>query len=273
MTGVTLFLYFCKREKEKDMKKILLGMAILASVTARAKTTYVPAYMSFIQIAEAGDTIRDNSTGRSLSLRSADGTFQIFVEHEDLSGERIKEIKRAKRAAGWMAVAAVVQGVSAAFSDNALQYTIRSNNTRVISELSAMYAGAAKADQTLAMDIWIENSSGHELLINDTDRGLTWYVQPHEALAISASNPDCIRLRISDLQHSHVRFATIAAGSSVDKAELKHEDADYWFITAYRRNADGTLEPLGGFERISKHDFSRELLNYKQLQEYIARHK
>lgn len=253
------------------MKKFLLIIlaAYAASVATRAKTTYVPAYMSYIHIVANGDTTSITGTDKSLSLPSEDGTFKIYVEHEDLTGERIKAIKRAKRKAGWMAAAAIMQGVSAAFSDNSLQYIVRSNNARTAAELSAMYAGIARTEQTLGMEVWIENNSDEDVMVNDTDRGLTWFIQPHEALTLNTNNPDCTRLRISDLHHQHVRFATVAAGSSVDKAELKHEDNDCWIITAYHRNADGTLEPLGGFERISKHDYSRHLMNYKQLQDYM----
>lgn len=255
------------------MKKLLLIALLAAATQAQGKTTYVPAYMSYIHITEHGDTLSAAGTDRSLSLQSADDAVRIFVEHEDLKGERVKAIKRAKRTAGWMAAMAVVQGISAVFSDNALQYMVRSSSAQAAAEISAMYAGIAKAEQTLDMEVWIENNTDDEMLINDTDRGLSWYIQPHEALALEANNPDCIRLRISDLHHRRVRFATIAAGSSVDKAELRHEDSDYWFITAYKRLPDGTTVPLGGFERISKHDYSRQLLNYKQLQEYLGKQK
>lgn len=255
------------------MKKIILVALLAAFTKAQGKTTYVPAYMSYIHIIENGDTLSATVTDRSLSLQSADDDVRIVVEHEDLTGERVKAIKRAKRTAGWMAAIAVVQGTSAAFSDNALQHMVRSGSARAAAELSAMYAGIAKAEKTLDMEVLVENNTVDEMLINDTDRGLSWYVQPHEALALKVNNPDCIRLRISDLNHRRVRFATIAAGSYVDKVELKHEDDDYWFITAYKRLPDGTTEPLGGFERISKHDYSRQLLNYKQLQEYLGKQK
>lgn len=253
------------------MKKLLLIALLTATTLAQAKTTYVPAYVSYIHIVEHGDTLSAAGIDRSLSLQSADDAVRIFVEHEDLTGERVKAIKRAKRTAGWMTAMAVGQGVSAAFSDNSLQYMVRSSSARAAAEIAAMYAGIAKAEQTLDMEVWVENNTSEEMLISDTDRGLSWYVQPHEALALKVNNPDCIRLRISDLHHRHVRFATVAAGSSVDKAELKHEDSEYWFITAYKRLSDGTLEPLGGFERISKHDYSRQLLNYKQIQEYLGK--
>lgn len=250
------------------MKNILIIAAVMAAVTAQAKTTYVPSYMSYIHIVNGGDTLQCANTDRQLELKDVNGMFMITIQHEDLSHERIKNIKRAKAAMGWATASAMLSGMSAAFSNNSLQYTVRRQQQYVASEIAAIYAGMSQAEQTLNMEVWIENTSGRELMVNDMERGLTWYILPGRSIQLATSNPDLLQLRISDLHHETVSYATVLAGSSVDKAELKYEDGDNWFVVAYKREADGTLKPLGGFEQISKKDYSRRLLNYKQLQDY-----
>lgn len=236
------------------------------------KTTYIPSYASYIHIVDHNDTLQVSNVERQLELADKGGMFRISIIHEDLSHERIKMIKRTKALSGWAAASSVLSGVSAALSRNNLQYFVRMQSSRIAGEISAMYAGIAMAEQTLDIEIWVENTSEQELMINDMERGLTWYILPHQGIQLSTNNPDLLRLRVSDLHHQHVSYATVTAGSAVDKAELKYEDDENWFIVAYKREADGTLTRLGGFEQISKKDYSRRLLNYRQIQEYQREH-
>ncbi len=252
------------------MKNFFVLMAVLSAMNASAKTTYIPAYTSYAHIIVRGDTVMATANKlRSMELLSPDGTYRITVQHEDLTQERVKAIKRVKRAMGWAMASAILGNVSAAFSDNSLQYSIGKSNASVANELAALYAGKAMAAQILGVEVWLENLTDDELIVSDCERGLTWYVQPRNALLLTTNNPDMVVLRVSDLLNKNVSFATIAAGSAVDKVELKHEDDDCWVIVAYERRPDGTLNPLGGFKYINKHDFSQRLINYRQFQDFL----
>lgn len=81
------------------------------------------------------------------------GMFTIRIEHEEVTKEKLKAIKRAKRAAGWMEFSAVMSGVSTAFSNNSLQYMVRSTNTQVAIELTDFYKANANAEQKLNIDM------------------------------------------------------------------------------------------------------------------------
>jgi len=234
-----------------------------------AKTAYVPYYTSYIHIVDNGDTIYKANNSREIEIRDKNQSFSIRIEHEDLSNERIKSIKRAKALSGWYGFSSVLSGVSTALSQNTVQYMVNRNNQFTSSTLSAMYAGIANAGLRLDMETWFENMSEEEMTVTDMERGLTWYIQPGQTMALKLNNPEVLQLRISDIHNKHVRYANIAAGSSADKAEVKYEDNDCWIIVAYKRESDGSLTPLGGFEYIDKKDFNRKLMNYKDLQDFL----
>ena len=57
-------------------------------------------YRSMIRIEQGNDTIFDTNKKISLELASGDAMFRVSVNHEDMTLEKIKEIKRSKAAAG-----------------------------------------------------------------------------------------------------------------------------------------------------------------------------
>lgn len=159
------------------MKKYLFFLLFLTvGIMVEAKTTYIPKYQSYIHIVNGLDTTAVSNILENLELAEEGGMFTIRIEHEEVTKEKVKAIKRTKRAAGWMEFSAVMSGVSTAFSNNSLQYMVRSTNTQVAIELTDFYKANANAEQKLNIDMWIDNTSGAELLVNDMERGLVWYV-------------------------------------------------------------------------------------------------
>ena len=124
------------------MKSFLLSSAFLliCLATTQAKTTYIPTYRSYIHIVTDGDTVSTSGNLTWTEMKDGGGMFEIGIEHEEVTREKVKAIKRAKAAAGWAAFATVLSGVSTALSDNSLQYYVRSENTRLTAELADMYA-------------------------------------------------------------------------------------------------------------------------------------
>ena len=84
--------------------RIILILFILPlSLAIQAKTTYIPTYRSFIQIKQGlNDSIIAESKLGRLDMTAQDGSFSITLVHEDVDKQKVKEIKRAKAAAGWM---------------------------------------------------------------------------------------------------------------------------------------------------------------------------
>lgn len=251
------------------MRKLVLILAVLISVvSAVAKTTYIPKYRTYIHIVDGSDTIVSFNIYRDLELKDKGDMFNIIVEHEDVTKEKVKAIKRAKRAAGWATFSAVMSGVSTAFSDNSLQYMVRSTNTQIATQIAEIYTENANAEQKLGINMWIENMKEEELLINDMERGLTWYIKPRQYLHFQLSNPDVLNFRISDIHNDHVRYVVITAGSVTYKKTIDWEDDAFWFAGSWKRLDENKPDVTHQYLRISKTDFTETVISSEAFNAY-----
>lgn len=249
----------------------------------QAKTTYIPTYRSFIQIKQNGnDSVMAQSKLDKLELMAQDGSFSITLIYEDVDKEKVKAIKRAKAAAGWMTFAALMSGVSAGFNatyyNNALTTYIDMRRTENIAVLSGFMHAVSKAEQRLTVDFFIDNLSDKELMVADLARGLTWFIQPHTSMQFSLANPGIERLRISDLHHSSVKYADIIGGNSVRKETIEWEDDDCWIVR--RADEDDSLEEDNSFSiqdysyyYIDKSSFDTREMPITELKEFKKTHK
>ena len=253
-------------------KLYLLLFFLLSGIPVIAKTTYIPKYRSYIHIVNGSDTSAVSNNMMDLRLNEDNNMFCIYLEHEDVTKEKVKAIKRAKRSAGWASFSAVMSGISTAFSQNSLQYLVRSTNTRIASQLADIYNTNANAEEKLLIDVWIANTSGEELMINDMERGLTWYVRPSQNLHLQLNNPDVANLRISDIHHNQVRYAMIAAGSVVMKRAIEWED-DYCWISAIMKNIGYEYQVLDKYVRISKDDYTETEMSIEEFKMYTKEAK
>lgn len=252
-------------------KILLIALPILMwSLAAIGKTTYIPTYRSYIHIVNGSDTVSVDGTLPELEMTEAGGLFTIRIEHEEVTKEKVKAIKRAKAAAGWMSISAVMSGASTSFSENTLQYYIRSSNTRLATDLAQMYIQDSRNEQKLGIDLLIENHTEAELVVNDMERGLTWYILPGQFVRFKANNPEAALLRISDIHNSFVRYVTGAAGSSVKKWEVSYEDDECWVVVVYEEGAFRSPETITGYRLISKEDFSERDMSAEEFTAFKA---
>ena len=135
-------------KKENKMKRLLLFSFVFFSLFVDAKTTYIPTYYSYLHIVTDCDTLAVTNNTDYLELTDPSGMFVIAIDHEEVTAEKVKAIKRAKRAAGWATFSAIVSGVSTAFSDNTLQYMVRSSYTQIATNLAGIYQANSIAQQT-----------------------------------------------------------------------------------------------------------------------------
>lgn len=235
----------------------LTAILLLASVAASAQTTYIPTYRSYLHIVTGNDTISVANNLDTLELAEPGGMFALRLDQEDVTKEKVKAIKRAKRAAGWATFSAIMSGISTAFSDNTLEYIVRRENTRMVAELADFYRANAKEKQILEIVMYVDNTSDHELMVCDMERGLTWWIQPRQTMRLKLNNPEVSNMRISDPQSTTVRFATVMAGSKVTKWEIDLETDEYWFSPVYRwENKPHDDANIIHYIRISKADYT-----------------
>ena len=241
------------------MKKVLVLMvAVVLQHVAQAKITYIPSYSNYLHIISGGDTVAVTNNLDTLELVDPEGMFVMMIDQEDVTKEKVKAIKRFKRAAGWAGFAAVMSGVSTAFSSNSLQYMVRSTNTKIATMLADIYTYNANEAQTLEINLWIENTTDGELMVNDMERGLTWYILPRQSLKLCLNNPEAACLRISDPQSHYVRYASALVGSKLTRCEIDLETEEYWYIPIYRPNTMYKIENLLKYVRIDKSNYAAE---------------
>ena len=255
---------------------------LLLCLAIQAKTTYIPTYRSFIQIKQnQNDSVMAQSNLEKLDLMAQDDSFSITILHEDVDKEKVKAIKRAKAAAGWMTFAAVMSGVSAGFNstyyNNALTTYIDMRRTENIAVLSGFMHDVAKAEQRLTIDFFIDNLSDGELMVADLARGLTWFIQPHTSMQFSLANPGIERLRISDLHHSSVKYADVIGGNSVRKETIEWEDDDCWNVRRYEGDSDEEENSSSiqeyRYHYIDKATFDSREMPVTELKEFKKTHK
>ena len=247
------------------MKRFLpLLCALFLSFAASAETTYLPTYRGYIHIVDGTDTVSVESPLTELVLSDTASSFTIHINHELVDEDKVEAIKRSKRTQLVMTVTSVVSGVPGGGIFTQLGNMIKKGSAALPGNLSEIYEQNMKSDQVLSINVWIDNNSDEELLINDTDRGLIWFLPAGQGMDLRMTNPDVIRLRISDLRHEHVRYAFITAGSSTKKYDVVYEDPDCW-IAEHRT----LLRQVTGYTRIFKADYATESLSIDQYKRYI----
>lgn len=263
-------------------KYYVILIAIALGLTVQGKTTYIPTYRSFIQIKQGlNDSIMAQSNLGNMDLTAQDGSFSITLIHEDVDKQKVKEIKRAKAAAGWMTFAAIMSGISAGFdatyNNNALTTYIGMRRTENMAVLSGFMHDVANAEQRLTIDFFIDNLSEEELMVADLARGLTWYILPHTSMQFSLANPGIERLRISNLYHASVKYVDILGGNSVRKETLEWEDDDCWIVVRYEyysnENENGSYLQPYRYYYIDKATFDSKEMSQVELKDFKKTHK
>lgn len=139
---------------------------------------------------------------------------------------------------------------------------VRSAYTSSATKLAAIFAAGAKAEQSLDIIVWIDNTTDDELMVCDMERGLTWWILPRQSMQLKLNNPEALLLRISDPQSHRVRYATVLAGNKMTKWEIDLETEEYWYSPVYREiNAPHDDKNLLHYIRISKLDYEEKKIS------------
>ena len=136
-------------------------------------------------------------------------------------------------------------------------------------KISVRDAENAKAEQVLEVEIWIDNNSDSELIVNDMIRGLVWYVQPHESIQFEVKNPEMANLRVSDLNNSNVEYVTVGVGSSIRKEFISYEDDDCWVADIYQKDLSVNEHRVPiAYNYINKTTYETKRLSIREYNEF-----
>lgn len=257
------------------MKRYTIILFLLCTLSAMSKTTYIPTYYGLIRIAMGTDTIATHDKTVFVGLISQDSTVAISINHEVVDADKVKAIKRARRIAGWATASAVLSGVSACLNTGntpaAAARRIESlRNMEISADLAKFAYAASDQEKVLQINFTIENLSDNEISVADMERGLVWYILPHQYLNLSSFNPDMANLRIANTDpfHQDVKYVVMEAGSSVSKQEIKYENEECWI---WERRRD--IWDLMGYTILYKTDFTKQNISVEEGEELIKQMK
>lgn len=164
--------------------------ALSLAPQAGAKTTYIPTYANRMIMIENGTADTTTNKAHALAMPSRDGLVTCTLAQQVVSQDLVRDIKRAKNAAGWAMVGAAFssfsEGMAKSQMDNGYynkgwameRYVDARENTNAQLAESAEAKRQAEELKTLLLDLVVRNNSAKEMLITDMDRGLVWFVLP-----------------------------------------------------------------------------------------------
>ena len=247
-------------------RSVITFLLLIGCLSIVGKTTYIPTYHSYIHIKHGEDTVSISGNRISLEMPSFDKRFTVSVHHEDVTHEKVKAIKRAKAAAGWSMFTTVMSTIAPGRRGSLFSQI---QDIRQASMLTKLDAENAKAEQVLEVEIWIDNNSDSELIVNDMIRGLVWYVQPHESIQFEVKNPEMANLRVSDLNNSNVEYVTVGVGSSIRKEFISYEDDDCWVADIYQKDLSVNEHRVPiAYNYINKTTYETKRLSIREYNEF-----
>ena len=231
------------------MKRIALLAAFVALVmTSHAKTTYIPTYSNRIIVIENGQIDSLVNQRQILQMDSKDNLITCSLVQQVVSGDLVKAIKQAKRAAGWMAVASGLSAGGSTFSEVQM-FRGRPKGGEIVGyvegrqlsgELAASSSEAyAQAEElkTLMVDLVVKNNSDKEMLITDMDRGLVWFVLPKQETVLPLAKGEEGHFRISSCAplDENVKYINASAYSNLEKYTIALETDLFWYVPISER--------------------------------------
>lgn len=95
------------------MRTVALSFFVCVFATyIQAKTTYIPTYDNRLLLIENGEVDSLTNKSHALVMSSKDGLITCTLAQQVVSQDLVREIKRAKNAAGWAMVAAALSSAS-----------------------------------------------------------------------------------------------------------------------------------------------------------------
>lgn len=219
------------------MKRLLLLPLLFLAMSLSAKTGRIPSYMSFVYWIQGTDTLYDENNTLLHESVSPDGTVTIRVRHEDWKSTVTN--KSLLRLAPWHAAVSQRRGIRAIIHQGQSNTDammpmkkipgIMPNALRV----QNLSQETGRFDMSFTTEYMIENTGNQEIVINDLNRGLVWYVPANSYLLLNMGKlPQACLLRIAnnDPLHPAVKYVTIGSASYSMKFTIAYEDEDCWIF-------------------------------------------
>lgn len=228
-----------------NMRKIIaLSFFIcIFAINIQAKTTYIPTYDNRLLLIENGEVDSLTNKSHSLVMSSKDGLITCTLAQQVVSQELVRDIKRAKSAAGWSMVAAALSSASEGMAQSQMNsgynkgwamqnYVNARENTNASLAASADARAQAEDLKTLLLDLVVRNNSQKEMLITDMDRGLVWFVLPNCEVRLPLLKDEECHFRISSCNpmDENVKYINALGTSTLEKYTIGLETDISWYV-------------------------------------------
>ena len=263
------------------MKHFITLLILFFAIQAQGKTTYIPSYANRLILIENGKIDTTENQQRVLSLPSQDGTIRCSLVQQVVTPELVKAIKSAKSAAGWAMVAAGFSAASAGYSIGRMNSRpvdgfMVSNyvNAHELTGASLDYSASALAQaedlKMLYVDLLVKNDSEKELLITDMDKGLVWFVMPHNEMALHLSKGEEGHFRVAPCSalDENVKYINAVATSTMEKYTIGLETDLFWYIPMTEKAVQTLQFPTyvkDGYIRVDKETMRMKALTKEEF--------
>ena len=263
------------------MKHFITLLIFFFAIQAQGKTTYIPSYANRLILIENGKIDTTENQQRVLSLPSQDGTIRCSLVQQVVTPELVKAIKSAKSAAGWAMVAAGSSAASAGYSIGRMNSRpvdgfMVSNyvNAHELTGASLDYSASALAQaedlKMLYVDLLVKNDSEKELLITDMDKGLVWFVMPHNEMALHLSKGEEGHFRVAPCSalDENVKYINAVATSTMEKYTIGLETDLFWYIPMTEKAVQTLQFPTyvkDGYIRVDKETMRMKALTKEEF--------
>ena len=263
------------------MRYFLPFLLFFLALQAQGKTTYIPSYANRLILIENGKIDTTDNQQRVLARSSQDGAITCSLVQQVVTPELVKAIKSAKSAAGWAMVAAGFSAASAGYSIGRMNSRpvdgfMVSNyvNAHELTGASLDYSASAMAQaedlKMLYVDLLVKNDSEKELLITDMDKGLVWFVMPHNEMALHLSKGEEGHFRIAPCGalDENVKYVNAVAISTLEKYTIGLETDLFWYIPMSEKAVQNLNFPTyikGGYIRVDKESMRMKALSEEEF--------
>lgn len=227
------------------------------ALTASARTGKIPSYKSFVYWIQSTDTVYSEGNALLFESSSPDATVMVRVRHEDWKNTVTE--KSILRMAPWHAVVSQRRGIRAIVH----QGHANTDAMMPMKKVPGMMPNALminnlaketdKYEMNFATEYMIENTSDKEIVVNDLNRGLVWYIPPQSYLLLNMGKlPQACLLRIAntDPLHPAIKYVTIGSASFSLKFTIAYEDEDCWIFLLNEESQDDNDDEIPDFSRL-----------------------
>lgn len=271
-----------------NMKRaIVLSLLVCIFAThIQAKTTYIPTYDNRLLLIEGKEADSLTNKAHSLVMSSKDGLITCTLAQQVVSEELVRDIKRAKNAAGWAMVAATLSSASEGMAQSQMNrghnkgwamqnYVNARENTNASLAASADARAQAEDLKTLLLDLVVRNNSQKEMLITDMDRGLVWFVLPNCEVRLPLLKAEECHFRISSCNpmDENVKYINALGTSTLEKYTISLETDISWYVPITPKALKSLrfeTEQKNGYIRIVKETMDMSVVSEEEFRNIKA---